>query len=172
MRGGVRRHCSRGGIGHAETCGDSAVAVYQRHRRLFCRGAEVQTVLQTIAIPQPFLDKVVNAPRYAGVQAVKIPVVGQRQFPKVFQTVDISPFVGHGDRCPCCASRAGRRCFRRGAEADFHGPDCLSDQRDSPVLLNTVIDVLVAQVERVSQVPSWRRQSSSRSCTFCATRCG
>ena len=45
--------------------GDSAVAVYRPGRRLPCRGAEaftVQTVVRTIAIPQSFLDKVVNAP--------------------------------------------------------------------------------------------------------------
>ena len=48
----------------------------------------VQTALRTV-FPQLLLDKVVDAPCYAGVQVVKIPVVAQRQFPMVFQTMDI-----------------------------------------------------------------------------------
>ena len=48
-----------------------------------------------------------QCPSYAGLQVVKIPVVAQRQFPMVFQTVDIRQ-LRHGDRRPCCAGRAGR----------------------------------------------------------------
>ena len=134
---------SPGGTGRAENCGDSAVAVYQHHRRLPCHGAEaippwihqlpyiwwlmsllcsstslswrrgislVQTALWTV-FPQLLLDKVVDAPVVKVVNVVKIPVVAQRQFPVVLQTIDI------------------------------------------PQLLDTVIDVLVAQVVQVIVFP-------------------
>ena len=44
----------------------------------------------------------------------------------------------------------GRRHPLRFAVADFHGPDCLSDHRDSPVLLDKVVNALLCKACRSS----------------------
>ena len=106
-----------------------------------CRGAEafptVQTVLRIKAIPQSFLDKVVNAP----VMQVCVPSKSLswrrgRQFPMVFHTTDIPQLLDTVIDVPVVQVVQLPGSFtRRGAEADSHCPGCSSDHRDSPVLL-------------------------------------
>ena len=70
-----------------------------------------------------------------------------------------------GDRCPCYAVRASstdRLHPCRDVEADPHG---LADHGDSALASGQGGRCPVAQVVRVSQVPSWRRPLCSHSCT-------
>ena len=81
----------------------------------------------------------------------------------VCQTWDF-PVASHDCRCPCCAGRTGS-LFRGGAEASSMVQTvCLTV--GIPQLLITVADVPVAR-SCSSRVHTWRRQSSSHSCTRC-----
>ena len=113
-------------------------------------------------------------------QVVDTPFVTQRCIPMVLVTMEIPqlrldmvgrwPFVA-GRAVPCCD-----------AEADPHGPDCLSDHRDSPVASHgvqcpVVQGVLVVDIPVVVQrpipmvLPVWKTIETPLCSTFPGGRC-
>ena len=148
---------------------------------LWCKGRFFMalTIQQTLVIPQLLLYMVVDAP---GLQVVQISLSWRRGLsrgPDCSSDHRDSPVAHrHGGLCPCCACRASSTGPGQCSPvmqavrvpqvviipiAAQRLTSMVSLTMEIPqLLLDEVVDVLLA---RVPQVPSWRRQLCSHSCT-------
>ena len=112
----------------------------------------IPMVLSTMVIPQlQFLDKVID------VSVVRVVQV-RRSRSHAFVCNDRCP--GHVPHLQLSTRSSTPLSWRR-----VRPPMVLADHRDSPVAVHTVVDVPVALVVQVPQLPLVRRQSLSHSCS-------